>query len=330
MPNSDRTRPQQQSQNHQQPEIGDGILCCILLFGAFLCFLPMIFSLELNSVFLLSSSNSNLNLLSHSFLASVAVTFPLAIDVIMNYDLPWRVILSRWIILISLIAPNLLCFLTIIPYSQRHSHDSHDNHQLKYITIALVCCSRAKQILCSGALITMYDRTVPYQRKFRIFLICLGSIANITQSFFPFVTHPALINILRIVGILSGLGVFFGFLFSCCTYFYSISKRRKESSAGLDFIGKYCLLQSLLLVLNISSKFIYGLTLLSDPKKYYSIEGILVFLFIETVTGVLAFIAPSRMAIEEAAVAKVFSSHSHPLTLPNSYCTKPRRTLFVM
>lgn len=143
---------------------------------------------------------------------------------------------------------------------------------------------------------------IPYQRKFRLSLCVFGVTTNVIQSFIPFLDQHSRIHVLRLIVFLLGSIFTVGFLFSCIVYFYYTSKREES----ITFIQKYCLLQSLLLTANILSKVLYGITISQDTHKFYSQQSTIVYLFIETVTGVLAYMSPTRMVIEEVSVAKVF------------------------
>lgn len=127
------------SEYNNEPEIGDGILCCLLSFGALLCFFPLILGFEINPYYTLDIDEP----LSLYMIASLAVAFPLSVDVILNHDLPWKVILSRWILFSSLIIPNLYSYYAIHQYGKNLASG------------VVICCGRARQILCNGGLWAM-------------------------------------------------------------------------------------------------------------------------------------------------------------------------------
>lgn len=262
---------------------GDIVLSCIILIGSILCYLPIILEYDLQSHYLFDYQQP---LYVHSTIASVAVAFPLSIDVIFNRDLPWRMILSRWILLSSVIVPNLLIFLSLECQTTIRAHS------------IIICSSRVRQILCNGGLLTIYDRTVPYQRKFRIGILLLGVISNICQTFIPFI---GLTSFLQITQGLCGFGLIIGIFYSCSLYFYFTMYQKEH----LSFLEKYCLLQSLMLIVNLGSKVVYVGMNVTKNTELYSIQVTTFFLFCDTFTAVIAFVAPTRMAIEEASIARV-------------------------
>jgi hypothetical protein len=288
-------------------KVGDGIVSLIAICCAFLCYVPLLFDWKLLDPF--DFNPTAIPLYHHSIIASIALAFPLSIDVIFNHDLPWRVILSRWILLSSLILPNILILSAMEGHSGRN-----DN--------VIICNTRARQILCGGGLLTMYDRKIPYQRKFRLAIAIVGAIANVSLAFYPFL-HT------RLLTILCGLGsllMVVGCLLSSVIDIYSSLKQPPKT-----FIGKYCLLQSILLGCNVAVKVLFLIIVGRRYGMLASSRSLTIFLYSDSITAVLAFMVPNRMAIEEASVAKVF-----PCTLPldlillslNSSCTKLKRTLY--
>jgi hypothetical protein len=267
-------------------EIGDSI-SLLILCGVFLCYLPIILNWEIRDRFItafdLCSTASSL------LIAALAVAFPLSVDVIFNRDLPWRVILSRWLLLSSLIIPNLCAYLV----TQQSSST--------FASAFMISNRRARQMLSNGGLLTIYDQSVPYQRRFRVCLVFVGIVANLCQCLVPFLRDPLTVRALVIIGAITSISGTIGFLFSCFYYIHYVTRTRKEP---LSFVGKYTLVNSILLAINILMKGIYRV---SASHGEYSDHAAVVWISIDSVTAVLAFVVPNRMAIEEAAQARVCS-----------------------
>jgi hypothetical protein len=278
--------------NSKKTEVGDGIVALVTIFGAILCYLPLLFDWKFLDPF--NFNPSAVRLFHHSIIASIALAFPLSIDVIFNRDLPWKLILSRWILLSSLIVPNLMIVSAFESHSARND-------------IIIICNTRARQILCCGGLLTMYDRNIPYQRKLRLVIVIVGAFANVSLTFYPFFQT-------LLFKILFGLGSIImtaGSLISSTVDIYSFLKKPPKT-----FIGKYCFLQSILLGCNVSVKVLYFCFVGRRYELLSSSNSLVLFLYTDSITAVLAFMVPNRMAIEEASVAKV-SLFPAPLSLPD-------------
>jgi hypothetical protein len=262
-------------------EVGDGIVSFIAIGGALLCYFPLLFDWKLLDP--LDYNPSVVPFFHHSIIASIALAFPLSIDVIFNHDLPWRVILSRWILLSSLVFPNILIVYGIESHPERND-------------VMIICNTRARQILCGGGLLTLYDRNIPYQRKFRLMIALAGALANVSLTFYPFF-HTM---ILKVICALGSLFMVIGCLLSSTIDVHSFIKHPPKS-----FIGKYCFLQSFLLGCNVFVKVFYLIIVGRRYVMLASTHSLAVFLYTDSITAVLAFMVPNRMAIEEASVAKV-------------------------
>jgi hypothetical protein len=265
-------------------EIGDSI-SLLILCGAFFCYLPIILNWEISDQYIYHFNQCEP--VSNSLLiAAIAVSFPLSIDVIFNNDLSWKLIISRWMLLSSLIFPNLCLYISI----QRSSNILTSSF--------LIANTRARQMLCNGGLLTIYDQSVPYQKKFRVGFVFLGILGNIFQCLIPFLKDHSINKILLITQSITSILGTTGFVFSCFYYLYIVTTR----SEPLTFIGKYCLVNSGLLLVNLTVKGIYRL---STPENDYDRELAMVFIVVDTITAGLAFVLPNKMAIEEASQARV-------------------------
>lgn len=264
---------------------GDFLLFSIIIISAILCYLPLILHLELQSNYTFDYHSP---LFVHSTIASLAVAFPLSIDVIFNRDLPFNMICSRWILLSSVIFPNLIIYFAL---------DCFPSLKL-YVHTIVICNTRVRQIMCNGGLLTIYDSSVPYQQKFRLGALVFGVISNFCQTLIPFY---GFIPILRLVQGICSIGTLLGLTFSCVLYFYHMSLRK----GNLTFLEKYCMLQSFMIVANLTSKFICVMLFYPEDRIFYSVATTTFFLFSDMITAVIAFMAPTRMAIEEASIAKV-------------------------
>jgi hypothetical protein len=269
-------------------EIGDSI-SLLILCGVFLCYLPIILNWEVRERFI--TTFDICDLFGSLLIAALAVALPLSIDVIFNRDLPWKIILSRWMLLSSLIIPNLCAYLII----QRTSNT--------FASAFLISNRRAKQMLSNGGLLTIYDQSVPYQRNFRVGLVFIGIISNMCQCLIPYFHDPLTLQALSILGAITSVSGTLGFLFSCLYYIYAVTRTKEP----LSFIEKYCLVNSVLLAINILVKGIYRL---SASHGEYSQQAAVVWILIDSLTAVLAFVVPNRMAIEDASQARVRSSIS--------------------
>lgn len=265
-------------------DIGDS-LALLILCGICICYLPIFLNWRIKEQYIFDFDE---DVHTNSLIASIAVAFPLMVDVIFNRDLPWKVILSRWMLLSSLIIPNLCDYLAIQSSSP------------EFASALIVCNKRARQMLCNGGLVTIYDRTVPYQRRVRVFFVCVGILANMCQCFVPFLHHSEATQSLQIIETICRVGGVIGMLFFCSYYCYCVLQRKET----LTFLAKYCLVESVLLVVNIFAKGIYRSTLPLSGSNY-SYQSYVGLIWIDTVTAVLAFVIPNRMAIEEASKVRV-------------------------
>jgi hypothetical protein len=273
----------------KQREIGDSI-SLLIVCGVFFCYLPIILHWDIRERFVTNFDRCDFS--SSLLISAVSVSFPLSIDVIFNRDLPWKLILSRWMLLLSLIVPNLCLYLVI--------HRSSNT----LASALLITSTRARQMLCNGGLLTIYDQSVPYQKKFRVGFVFIGILGNICQCLIPFLRDPFTERALTITSSITSICGTSAVFFSCF-YYVCVVTRRDEP---LSFIGKYCLVNSGLLVLNLVVKGIYRL---STPQNDFAHELGVDFIAIDSITAVLAFVVPNRMAIEEASQARVsFSFHS--------------------
>lgn len=284
----------------------DWILFGIIIMSSFACYFPAIFHLEIQA----SLNSFELHEIHHTLLASIAVVFPLAIDVIFNRDLHGRMMMSRWLLLVAFLIPNSLIYISLLT-------------KFLLIDTLVICGTKARQILVCGALLAIYNDQRQYQQIIRRFLSVFTSM-NALCTLFAMFSNSHNSRFFGIVGVISGLLFVIG-TFALCGNCFDILRKRQTP---FTFFEKYSLINSSLLVFVLVARLAGYIYFKSSLSTSYSQKGLLYLLIIETVAGVLSFVLPTRMAIEEASYARV-SSHLLSINFIRS-STKLRRTLSAM
>lgn len=212
---------------------------------------------------------------------SLSCAFPLVLDVIMNFDLPTEFVISRWLFLSSLILPNILMLAS-----------GHGNTlEIKYI----VCSNYSREILVIGGLLNCLHTKVPSLEISRTFFFMSACITMILGSNYHFVKESHQSTLLIFVLIFRAISFIGISLYTFCFLYYLYKQNSTLSSTE-----KYCGVLACLLLCNHIVRIFFQLPLLEYTAQHSNQKSL-----IDTISAVLGFILPSRIAIENAALSKV-------------------------
>lgn len=249
----------------------------ISIITSIFCYLPIILKYNLNNL----SNHENNEIFVRIILGSFSSSFPLLLDVIMNFDLPKEFVTSRGLFLCSLFIPNLI-ILT----------NSHGND----VDVDLVICSNySRQILVIGGLINCLSSKNKYLEMIKnAFFLSACSVMIIASNYFfssKKEQHNSFICIL-IFGAISFLGA----ISYSIVYIWQIYNTKRP----LTSVEKYSGVLAFLLLMNHLIRIVFQF-----PMAHFSIANASEKAFIDSFSAILGFILPSRIAIEEAAISKV-------------------------
>ena len=270
------------------------IIPFLAILTALFCYMPMILNHQLIDL----HDHEKSELFERIIVGATSCAFPLVLDVIMNFDLPKQFVISRWLFLASLVIPNVLMLATA------HGNTFH----VKFI----LCSNFCRQILVLGGLLNCLhckQRILEICRNLFYTSACITMIIASNYHFYDEERHPTLYVLIFCFGSISYIGVS---LFALA-YLWQLFHQPSPFTS----IERYCGVLALLL-------FVYHLVRICFlfPLMEYSTASSSHKLIVDATSAVFAFILPSRIAIENAALSNV-------LSLPFPFChSLPRRFFY--
>jgi hypothetical protein len=263
------------------------IIPYLALITAFCCYIPIILGYELVDL----DRKQQSEMFERAIVGATSCAFPLVLDVIMNFDLPKQFVISRWLFLSSLVIPNVLMLST----------GRGNTLEIKFI----LCSNFCRQILVVGGLLNCLhcqQRSLEICRNIFYTSACITMILGSNFHFVSENSRRPLLVLIFCFGTVSFLGISFFAL----AYLWQLFHR----SSPFTTIERYCGVLACLLFLNHFVRIFFQFPLVEYSTSNASHKSI-----VDTVSAVLGFILPSRIAIENAALSNVLFLHSPSFTL---------------
>ena len=260
----------------------------------------MILNLNINNI---SFNSFNYSLYSIILYSCISCTLPLLLDGFISLHLPYNIIISRLLLYLSILIPNLIIILFNLIYNDNNNNNNNqnnnsdnDNHNM-LIKITL-CSIFSRQILSIGDMLSVFNNNILYFNRIKLISVIIGVIVYSTAPLYYFL--PDYQNLIMLIYIIGGRISLTGIIFMCSYYIWKVIHLPVISS-----LEKYCAIIAATIIFGMIVRGIITISFnIAGPKLSFTV---LIFkTLIDTVSSIFAFILPSRIAIEDAAITKVY------------------------
>lgn len=257
----------------------------ISIVASILCFIPlMISSADVKEDYDILRRSVVSDVYMKACLATLAASIPMVLDALLDINLPKKVSLPRWLLLSSLVLPNLILYV--------------NSHQRELDPILLFNSAvHAREIMFMGGLLSYYvgDHHTPRKAAIIVTIMVVFCITNIEHTIYVWRQHAIAI---RISAMIFSSAALVSIMIICAYRVRSWTLHNAEAEP-------YSVVYVTSLAVDLVAKWIVFLAM--GAKQWDTRQGtyFAILTLIDCAVAVVASTLPGRMARDEATCVKV-------------------------